>query len=144
MGSFRCESKIRFCSRRKPSLSNPHLLDLHPFEVLMDFRRKGENGSHRGQHRCLNIPEILDLIFSHLPWSPLRSGDPTLAALARTCTAFHEPAIQHLWNQLYDLRPVVSLLPKRAWKMAEEPQEGWVLVSPFYPPYTPRLTLRKT
>ncbi|KAF7305369.1 hypothetical protein HMN09_00789100 [Mycena chlorophos] len=44
-------------------------------------------------HRCLQIAEVLDNIFSLLP----HPSDPTLARLARTCRAFSDPALDILW-----------------------------------------------
>ncbi|KAH6912234.1 hypothetical protein BKA70DRAFT_1267054 [Coprinopsis sp. MPI-PUGE-AT-0042] len=63
-----------------------------------------------GMHRCLCIPEILDVIFSSFDgwW---RSTNRTLAMLARTCRAFYEPAIRALWRRLPGFEPIVKLLP---------------------------------
>ncbi|KAH6867543.1 hypothetical protein BKA70DRAFT_1132967 [Coprinopsis sp. MPI-PUGE-AT-0042] len=78
-------------------------------------------------HRCLQIPEIVDLIFEcvrYLPWPEFT----TLTALARTCKAFHEPAIKHLWRDLPTLRPIFSILPESAWQIQEE--EGQSMLYP--------------
>ncbi|KAF9232054.1 hypothetical protein BU15DRAFT_67817 [Melanogaster broomeanus] len=41
--------------------------------------------------------------------------NPTLAALARTCRAFKEPALDMLWFELDDLSPLVRCLPRDSW-----------------------------
>ncbi|KAF9001485.1 hypothetical protein BDQ17DRAFT_1190185, partial [Cyathus striatus] len=41
------------------------------------------------------------------------SDKPTLASLARTCTAFEKPALDVLWFQLDDYYPLVLCLPSR-------------------------------
>ncbi|OBZ69057.1 hypothetical protein A0H81_11277 [Grifola frondosa] len=44
------------------------------------------------------------------------SLQPTLAVLARTSRAFHEPAIDRLWEELYNLVPIVQCFPTDTWK----------------------------
>ncbi|KAF8441630.1 hypothetical protein L210DRAFT_3644884 [Boletus edulis BED1] len=58
-------------------------------------------------HRALEIPEILLNIFGHLYY-------PTtdLAALVRTCRAFKDPALDVLWETLYDLSPLAQCVPE--------------------------------
>ncbi|KAG1749500.1 hypothetical protein EDB19DRAFT_1904624 [Suillus lakei] len=59
-------------------------------------------------HRALLIPEVLLEIFAHLNiWDPSSNGKnlfklarKSLAAFARTCKAFHEPAMDLLWAKL--------------------------------------------
>ncbi|KAF8441707.1 hypothetical protein L210DRAFT_439860 [Boletus edulis BED1] len=57
-------------------------------------------------HHALQIPEILLNIFGHcsdrFDWF-----DPDVAALARTCRAFKEPALDVLWEELHELSPLV-------------------------------------
>ena len=66
-------------------------------------------------HHALQIEEILSNIFHHfvpavgMLW---REPDPVLAALARTCRAFKEPALDALWMVLHDLSPLVGCLRK--------------------------------
>jgi hypothetical protein len=57
-------------------------------------------------HRCLQIPEIVRTIFLWLErdWS-------TLAALAVTCQAVHDPASDLLWSNLPSLAPLVRCFP---------------------------------
>ena len=67
-------------------------------------------------HRALQIEEILFNIFHHfvpavdMVWR--EKPDPVLAALARTCRAFKEPALDALWMILHDLSPLVGCLRK--------------------------------
>ena len=44
----------------------------------------------------------------HLSWR--RKPDPVLAALARTCRAFKEPALDGIWMVLYNLLPLSRCL----------------------------------
>ena len=58
-------------------------------------------------HHALEIQEILSSIFGHLHryvWN--------MAALARTCRAFKEPALDRLWEKLDNLSVVVRYLPE--------------------------------
>ena len=76
-------------------------------------------------HRALEIQEILSNIFSHCSYSEQLDDKPyplnvhhrgkaalDLAALARTCHAFKDPALDALWRDLIDLSPLVRCLPK--------------------------------
>ncbi|KAJ7494899.1 hypothetical protein FB451DRAFT_1212821 [Mycena latifolia] len=65
-------------------------------------------------HRCLGIPELVGLICSHLHLTSALDThyevkQPTrgnLAAMARTCTALHNPAVDLLWRSA----PLMNLL----------------------------------
>lgn len=65
-------------------------------------------------HQALQIQEILLGVFSHyrLPgwWLPTSE----LAALARTCRAFKESALNLLWETLHDPSPLAKCLPPEA------------------------------
>ena len=71
-------------------------------------------------HHALEIQEILSHIFSYCspPVPSLyliafhRKTAPDLAALARTCCAFKEPALDALWKELIDLSPLARCLPE--------------------------------
>ena len=41
--------------------------------------------------------------------------DDTLAALARVCKSFHDPAIQTLWSDLQNLTPLIKCFPDNIW-----------------------------
>ncbi|KAH6867444.1 hypothetical protein BKA70DRAFT_1414623 [Coprinopsis sp. MPI-PUGE-AT-0042] len=112
-------------------------MEAHPLQStrisLIDARTwgaaSGDGASLRGPHRSLHIAEIVDDIFGWLIPRPLilpglsDTAASTLAALARTCRAFHTPAVKHLWSRLYNLRPLVSLFPKSAWRFQQEGSE---------------------
>ncbi|KAG2015257.1 hypothetical protein CC2G_008544 [Coprinopsis cinerea AmutBmut pab1-1] len=63
-------------------------------------------------HRCLQVQEILELIFRELEelerWSKFRA----LPGLARTCKAFHTPAIRVIWQKIPTLLVICGLEPK--------------------------------
>jgi len=81
-------------------------------------------------HRALLMPEIVRLIFTFVrgfdeaptnenflsqPMAQTTPGKSTLASLARTCRAWHDPAIDELWMHLDTLDPLIKLLPCRMW-----------------------------
>ncbi|KAJ7605654.1 hypothetical protein FB45DRAFT_692084, partial [Roridomyces roridus] len=66
-------------------------------------------------HPCLRIAEIVDLIFEELKECDL-TRNRTLAALARTCRGFHEPALDVLWSEQCTLRHVLKCLPSNLWE----------------------------
>ncbi|KAJ7127285.1 hypothetical protein C8R43DRAFT_1240431 [Mycena crocata] len=66
--------------------------------------------------RKISTPEILDVIFSHLAYCPsapgwFGCGARDLAALARTCKTFRDPALDILWRRQDSLTPAVRCLP---------------------------------
>ncbi|KAN0090698.1 hypothetical protein V8E55_004264 [Tylopilus felleus] len=70
-------------------------------------------------HHALHVQEILLSIFGH--WYPpeathnlpeWRRYTTDLAALARTCKTFKEPALDLLWSELVDLSPLARCVPK--------------------------------
>ncbi|KAG1869392.1 hypothetical protein DFJ58DRAFT_765857 [Suillus subalutaceus] len=69
-------------------------------------------------HRALFVCEILLSIFTHvdkfLPWSchPRSSAWKSLAALARTCKPFHEPAMDFLWADIYEITPLLGCVTR--------------------------------
>lgn len=65
-------------------------------------------------HRALEIHEILlDIFFHCRPSLPSRrKASPDLLALAGTCRAFKEPALDVLWEELDNLTPLVRCLPE--------------------------------
>ncbi|KAF8552009.1 hypothetical protein OG21DRAFT_1466366 [Imleria badia] len=81
-------------------------------------------------HHALCIEEILLHIFSYCytHWRRWPSRPPGrqcwyanvhLAALARTCRAFKEPALDMIWDDLNDLTPLVRCLPESSWVESE-------------------------
>ena len=63
-------------------------------------------------HQALQIQEIVLIIFDHIhpPYEEGHSSD--LSALARTCRAFKEPALDVLLEELDDPTPLVRCLPR--------------------------------
>ncbi|KAJ7635322.1 hypothetical protein FB45DRAFT_1057183 [Roridomyces roridus] len=67
--------------------------------------------------RKINMPEILDIIF-RLVCNPRKSGDAgteSLAALARTCTTFRNPALNILWCHQSSVQSALTLFPQDLW-----------------------------
>jgi len=65
-------------------------------------------------HRCLQIQEILSIIFRYV------LIQETLARLARTCIDFRDPALNVLWHTQHTLLPLFKCLPRDAWIMKRE------------------------
>ena len=65
-------------------------------------------------HRCLQIQELLSIIFRYV------RIQKTLARLARTCTDFRDPALNVLWHTQNTLLPLFKCLPRNAWVMKKE------------------------
>ncbi|KAI4519823.1 hypothetical protein K525DRAFT_271387 [Schizophyllum commune Loenen D] len=97
-------------------------------------------------HAALQIPELLELIFSHI------SEKKLLNALARTCRAFLEPALGRLWERIVTLEPFILLLSE---SKRHRDSETWIttvddLTSPdvarmrFYAPFVRDLDLRNS
>ena len=64
-------------------------------------------------HHALEIQEILSNIFVYCSPSLLgKKVTADLAALARTCRAFKEPALDVLWRELVDLSQLARCLPE--------------------------------
>ena len=64
-------------------------------------------------HRCLETQELIVSIFSEVADLGDESGYASLAALARTCQAFKNPALDALWRTQDGLRPLVNLFPAK-------------------------------
>ncbi|TBU29983.1 hypothetical protein BD311DRAFT_787500 [Dichomitus squalens] len=62
---------------------------------------------------ALTITEIREMICTF-------ASDHTLARLARTCKAFHEPSIQVLWCYLSDISPLFHCFPQDAYAHTEK------------------------
>lgn len=78
-------------------------------------------------HHALEIQEILSNIFEHCspPVPPIYSyhyetATPDLAALARTCRAFKEPALDVLWRALIDFSRLARCLPEASHRLASQ------------------------
>ncbi|KAJ7898919.1 hypothetical protein B0H14DRAFT_3852974 [Mycena olivaceomarginata] len=84
------------------------------------------------QHRALTIPEIVGLICEHLEVlaEPHHEGSGTrrnledLAALARTCRDFENPALDILWREQNTLANTLKCLPSNLWEETLVPNDG--------------------
>ncbi|KII86169.1 hypothetical protein PLICRDRAFT_700290 [Plicaturopsis crispa FD-325 SS-3] len=70
-------------------------------------------------HHCLQISEIMSLVCSELPCENGTVGLGELASLARTCRAFHDPALDVLWRTLRSLEPLIRTLPADLWEIRD-------------------------
>ncbi|KAJ7708213.1 hypothetical protein B0H17DRAFT_1325134 [Mycena rosella] len=97
-------------------------------------------------HRSLKIPEIVALICFHILCpheldSRLRSRASlaTLAAVARTCTAFSNPALNLLWMSQETVMHLLQCMPEDIWSQEsasdedEEEEEGMGLARAILP-----------
>lgn len=71
------------------------------------------SGLQEGMHHCLEIPEVVHLVFSKL--TPIGAGAKDLAALARTCTTFHDIALDALWWYQYSIVNLIRCMPADLW-----------------------------
>ncbi|KAJ7171369.1 hypothetical protein C8R46DRAFT_1088249 [Mycena filopes] len=62
-------------------------------------------------HQALQIPEILSLILGSLHTRPKSNSIRALAAAARTCRAFSEPALDILWEEQSTIMHVLDCIP---------------------------------
>ncbi|KAI0917094.1 hypothetical protein AcV7_009823 [Taiwanofungus camphoratus] len=65
-------------------------------------------------HPCLQIPELMSIIFEMVLDDTL-GGAKTLATLARTCSCFHNLALDILWRTLPTLAPLIKCLSEDKW-----------------------------
>ncbi|KAH7930960.1 hypothetical protein BV22DRAFT_19209 [Leucogyrophana mollusca] len=87
-------------------------------------------------HQCLLIQEILISIFRHVigPLNVELALDDfvglwdrkSLAALARTCCAFRDPALDLLWARLHTFNPLIQCLPG-VWELHSPPNSGPII-----------------
>ncbi|KAG1755578.1 hypothetical protein EDB19DRAFT_415224 [Suillus lakei] len=63
-------------------------------------------------HVCLLVTDILHNIFAIIYEDAEPTSRATLAALARTCKTFKEPALDILWKHLDGFKPLISCLPE--------------------------------
>ncbi|KAG1897382.1 uncharacterized protein F5891DRAFT_536017 [Suillus fuscotomentosus] len=66
-------------------------------------------------HQALLVPEVLLEIFAYVKIIPSTETTPAqelLAALARTCKIFHEPAMDLLWAEIDGLEPLLGCVAR--------------------------------
>ncbi|KAF6751108.1 hypothetical protein DFP72DRAFT_498885, partial [Ephemerocybe angulata] len=75
--------------------------------------------SSASMNTCLQAPEILQLICDQLPNEhPIHRQ--RLLAVALSCRALLEPALDRLWHRITSFRPLVTTLPRGLWKVERE------------------------
>ncbi|KAF7369308.1 Carboxylic ester hydrolase [Mycena venus] len=75
---------------------------------------------NRRMHHALQISEIMDLIVGELALpSPCIQGK-ALAALATTCTIFHDIALDALWRHQRNILNLIRCMPADLWETVEE------------------------
>ncbi|KAH7931392.1 hypothetical protein BV22DRAFT_1053386 [Leucogyrophana mollusca] len=93
-------------------------------------------------HPCLLIPEIQLCVFYRLfdtddgplAWRAPMDARKTLAALARTCRAFQEAALDVQWGDLDCLARLIQCLPRDLWGMAPHKDTTLIQVIVFHRP----------
>jgi hypothetical protein len=65
-------------------------------------------------HQCLNIPEVLRLVFRGM------TTKKDMLSAALTCHAFLEPGLDEIWSSINPFRPLISCLPGDTWEIREE------------------------
>ena len=76
-------------------------------------------------HHCLTILDIIKVIFDF--YDPVKSEEDkrTVVALARTCQAFGDPALDRLWYSLESQHPLFKCLPQDSWEeKVIDPDQG--------------------
>ena len=66
-------------------------------------------------HRCLQIPELLSIIFENVHKDE-SCGPATVAALARTARCFEDAALNVLWSTQLTLVPLIKCFPSELLK----------------------------
>lgn len=75
-------------------------------------------------HPCLNVQEILWIIFdSLLNDAPSRENTSALISLAITCHTFEHMALDILWRTQRNLVPLIKCMPTDLW--TEDPTFGF-------------------
>ena len=69
-------------------------------------------------HHCLEITEILKTIFNNIGFPGSRRD---LYALALVSKAFHEPALDVLWESQTSILPLIKTFPVEVWKEPGNP-----------------------
>ncbi|KAF8194473.1 hypothetical protein K438DRAFT_1934637 [Mycena galopus ATCC 62051] len=69
-------------------------------------------------HHCLQISEIVDLIVAQ--FEPQTCWQAScLAALARTCTTFHNSALDRLWKEQRNILNLIQCMPEDLWETTD-------------------------
>ncbi|GJE85171.1 myo-inositol-1-phosphate synthases-like protein [Phanerochaete sordida] len=72
-------------------------------------------------HHCLLVSELVEEIVSHLSVCHQEMVDVSLV-----CWSFYEPAMNRIWDDLWDISPLLRCLPRHTWTVERTPDEnGW-------------------
>lgn len=83
-------------------------------------------------HRCLLIPEIVQLISGEVDTSFHGvEKRKALSALAQTCRSFQEPALNLLWHTLHSIKPLIMCMPSNLWKLKKKERVEYLVGFPF-------------
>ncbi|KAF7311881.1 hypothetical protein MIND_00199000 [Mycena indigotica] len=85
-------------------------------------------------HRCLQIPEIILQVFAEVALQ--HSPNTTLAALARTCRVFEQPALELLWADPgpYTLHYILNCFPPGLFAYSADQPCHWQPLTLTVPP----------
>ncbi|KII89919.1 hypothetical protein PLICRDRAFT_53057 [Plicaturopsis crispa FD-325 SS-3] len=72
-------------------------------------------------HKCLQVLDILALIFAEVAADDNAQSRATLAGLARSCHAFEDVALDHLWRKLRSVLPLLRCIGPDLWIESPEP-----------------------
>ncbi|KII89922.1 hypothetical protein PLICRDRAFT_570633 [Plicaturopsis crispa FD-325 SS-3] len=86
------------------------------------LRAKRSSSVHSNTHECLHILDILLIMFAEVAADDDAQSRATLAGLARSCHAFQEVALDHLWSKLTSVLPLLRCMGPDLWK--EKPVRG--------------------
>ncbi|KAH7890978.1 hypothetical protein F5I97DRAFT_1782710, partial [Phlebopus sp. FC_14] len=73
-------------------------------------------------HECLLLEDVLYSVFEQIRLDTVVRGKyRTLLALATTCRAFCEPALDQLYHTLSSIHPIIRCLPQDVWHIRRTP-----------------------
>ena len=101
--------------------STPPAADLHSPSLEPPHRVVFTNmtlDNRRTMHRCLQIPELLAIVFEMVYSEP--DGPATAALLARTARIFEDTALDILWRAQNTLVPLLKCFPVDMWEVKRD------------------------
>ncbi|KAJ7178291.1 hypothetical protein C8R46DRAFT_1076269, partial [Mycena filopes] len=72
-------------------------------------------------HRCWEIPELVEHIFSNFTTVKYSGNRKELARLGRTCKSLGGPALDGLWRQVDDLMAILKCMPSDLFTLSKNP-----------------------
>ena len=79
-------------------------------------------------HHCLLVPEIVANIAAECNDATYMTETSSLFAMATTCRAFHESALDALYRDLWSIGPLIKCLPRDLWEEEREPRKRLVRI----------------